>query len=309
MSSILGHGNPEIVSVIAKHAADLDHLFSGMLSPPVINMANKLADMLPSGLDKVQLLSTGGESNECTFPPPSTPSNGWPTDLLTGAIRIAKLYTSKFEIVGLANSWHGVTFGASSLTYQPGTRKGYGPSAPGSLILPSPNAFRSPFRKQDNSYDWDAELTYAWGLIDTQSVGSLAAVIIEPILSSGGVIVLPDGYLKKMKEHCVKRGMLLIVDEAQTGQWSRSILPVWPSKGPSRRRPHGKELGLRASRRRSRHSHSFKDSRRRVASLCRRYFYRNRAKSIRPWLRRQLPPRILLQYHSYFIVLFHDSCV
>lgn len=88
---------------------------------------------------------------------------------------------------------------------------------PGSLVLPSPNAYRSIFRKPDGSYDWETELNYGWSLIDSQSVGSLAAVIIEPILSSGGMHVLPTGYLQAMKVHCEKREMLLIVDEAQTG--------------------------------------------------------------------------------------------
>ncbi|KAJ7456950.1 aminotransferase class-III [Mycena latifolia] len=197
MSSILGHSNPEIVSIINNQAAHLDHLFSGMLSRPVVDLASKLSSMLPPGLDKVQLLSTGAESNEC-------------------AIRIAKLYTGKFEIVGVSNSWHGVTFGAASMTYQL-TRKGYGPAAPGSLILPTPNGYRSPFRNPDGTYDWKKELDYGFSLVDAQSVGSLAAVIVEPILSSGGVIVLPPGYLRRLKEHCVKRQMLLILDEAQTG--------------------------------------------------------------------------------------------
>ncbi|KAJ7271059.1 aminotransferase class-III [Mycena rebaudengoi] len=197
MSSILGHGNPEIVAVVNKQVANLDHLFSGMLSRPVVDLASKLSSMLPPGLDKVQLLSTGGESNEC-------------------AIRIAKMYTGKFEIVGLANSWHGVTFAAASMTYQL-TRKGYGPAAVGSLALPTPNGYRSPFRNPDGTYNWKAELDYGFSLVDAQSVGSLAAVIVEPILSSGGVIVLPPGYLRALKEHCVTRGMLLIVDEAQTG--------------------------------------------------------------------------------------------
>ncbi|KAJ7699359.1 class-III aminotransferase [Mycena rosella] len=197
MSSILGHSNPEIVAIVNKQVLQLDHLFSGMLSRPVVDLAAKLSSMLPPGLDKVQLLSTGGESNEC-------------------AIRIAKLYTQKFEIVGLSNSWHGVTFAAASMTYQP-TRKGYGPAAAGSLILPTPNGYRSPFRNPDGTYDWKKELDYGFSLVDAQSVGSLAAVIVEPILSSGGVIVLPAGYLRRLKEHCVARGMLLIVDEAQTG--------------------------------------------------------------------------------------------
>ncbi|KIY46152.1 aminotransferase class-III [Fistulina hepatica ATCC 64428] len=197
MSSVLGHGHPEIVATIHEYADKLDHLFSGMLSRPVVELAKRLTDLMPEGLDKVQLLSTGGESNEC-------------------ALRIAKLYTGKFEIVGLSSSWHGVTQGAASTTYQT-TRRNYGPAAPGSLVLPAPNAFRSPFRHPDGSYDWKTELDYGFSLIDAQSVGSLAAVIVEPILSSGGVIVLPPGYLLRLKEHCVRRGMLLIVDEAQTG--------------------------------------------------------------------------------------------
>ncbi|KAJ7607327.1 4-aminobutyrate aminotransferase family protein [Roridomyces roridus] len=197
MSAILGHSNPEIVEIINRQVGKLDHLYSGMLSRPVVDLASKLTSMLPPGLDKVQLLSTGGVSNEC-------------------AIRIAKMYTGNFEIVGLSNSWHGVTFAAASMTYQL-TRKGYGPAAAGSLALPTPNGYRSPFRNSDGTYDWKKELDYGFALIDSQSVGSLAAVIVEPILSSGGVIVLPRGYLRRLKEHCVARNMLLIVDEAQTG--------------------------------------------------------------------------------------------
>lgn len=88
---------------------------------------------------------------------------------------------------------------------------------PGNLILPSPNAYRSIFRHAAGTYDWETELKYGWNLIDQQSTGSLAAVILEPILSSGGMHVLPEGYMKAMKKHCEKRDMLLIVDEAQTG--------------------------------------------------------------------------------------------
>ena len=107
MSCLIGHGHPEIVSTLAEHAARLDHLYSGMLSPPVIRLAEKLTDALPIGLDKAMFLSTGGESNEC-------------------AIKLAKMYTGKFEIVGLGASWHGVTSGANGAQYHAG-RKGYGP--------------------------------------------------------------------------------------------------------------------------------------------------------------------------------------
>ncbi|KAF3312280.1 hypothetical protein TWF173_007434, partial [Orbilia oligospora] len=107
MSCLLGHGNPEIVNVISHHAAKLDHLFSGMLSPPVINLGKRLTALTPPGLDKAIFLSTGGESNEF-------------------AIRIAKFYTGKFEVVGLSASWHGVTAAAIGAQYHSG-RAGYGP--------------------------------------------------------------------------------------------------------------------------------------------------------------------------------------
>ncbi|TAQ85336.1 hypothetical protein B7494_g6340 [Chlorociboria aeruginascens] len=197
MSCLVGHGHPEIVATITAHAAGLDHLFSGMISPPVVQLAEKLIGLLPPGLDRAAFLSTGAESNEA-------------------AIKMAKLYTGKYEIVGLGKSWHGMTSGARAATYHSG-RTGYGPSMPGSHILPSPDAYRSIFRHADGSYDWETELNYGWSLIDQASNGSLAAVIIEPILSSGGMHVLPPGYLRAIKAHCEKRGMLLIVDEAQTG--------------------------------------------------------------------------------------------
>ncbi|KIX09030.1 uncharacterized protein Z518_00108 [Rhinocladiella mackenziei CBS 650.93] len=197
MSCLIGHGHPEIVKAIQDHAANLDHLFSGMLSPPVISLAQRLTSALPQGLDKAFFLSTGGESNEA-------------------AIKMAKVYTGKFEIVGLGASWHGVTAQALGTQYHYG-RKGQGPLMPGMHMLPPPNAYRSIFRKPDGSYDWETELNYGWDLIDRASCGSLAACIVECVQSSAGMHVLPPGYLKALKKHCEKRGMLLIVDEAQTG--------------------------------------------------------------------------------------------
>lgn len=197
MSCLLGHGHPEIVKVIVDHAMYLDHLFSGMASPPVISLAERLCTALPAGLDKAFFLSTGGESNEA-------------------AIKMAKVFTGKFEVVGLGASWHGMTSSAQGAQYHYG-RKGHGPMMPGMHMLPGPNAYRSIFRRPDGSYDWEAELEYGWRMIDLQSCGSLAVCIVECIQSSAGMHVLPKGYLKALKKHCEARGMLLIVDEAQTG--------------------------------------------------------------------------------------------
>lgn len=197
MSSVLGHSHPDIVATVSGAVANLDHLYSGMLSAPVVDLARTLSGTLPDSLSKVLLLSTGAESNEA-------------------AIKMAKLYTGRYEIVSFDRSWHGMTSGASSATFSAG-RRGYGPPLPGNLTLPTPNAYRSPFRHPDGTYDWEAELDYGFAIVDAQSSGSLAACLVEPILSSGGIIALPTGYLRRLKELCAERDMLLIVDEAQTG--------------------------------------------------------------------------------------------
>ena len=197
MSAILGHSHPEIVATVQRAVADLDHLFSGMLSRPVVTLSRRLAESLPDPLEKVLLLTTGAEANEA-------------------AIRMAKLVTGRFEVVSFSRSWHGMTQGAVSATYSAG-RHGYGPAAPGNIAIPTPNAFRPDFVDADGEFDWRRQLDHAFDLVDAQSVGSLAAAIVEPIISSGGLIELPLGYLAALRDKCHERGMLLIVDEAQTG--------------------------------------------------------------------------------------------
>ncbi|HEY7273843.1 MAG TPA: aminotransferase class III-fold pyridoxal phosphate-dependent enzyme, partial [Actinoplanes sp.] len=180
MSAILGHSHPAVVATIQRQAATLDHLFSGMLSRPVVELARRLAESLPEPLTKVQLLTTGAESNEA-------------------AIRMAKLVTGRHEVVAFARSWHGMTQAAANATYSTG-RTGYGPPAPGNFAIPTPNAYRPDFTTPDGELDWRRQLDYAFDLFDAQSVGSLAACIAEPILSSGGVLDLPPGYLAVLRD-------------------------------------------------------------------------------------------------------------
>ncbi|MBP5856541.1 aspartate aminotransferase family protein [Marivibrio halodurans] len=196
MSSVLGHSHPAIVRTLRDQSGRLDHLLSAMLSRPVVDLSKRLGTLAP-GLEKVLLLSTGAESNEA-------------------AIRLAKIVTGKHEIVAFSKSWHGMTGAAAAATYAAG-RRGYGPAQPGTYAIPAPNAYRPRFTHADGSLDWRTELDDAFALIDSQSTGNLAAFIAEPILSSGGIIPLPEGYLAALKQKCEERGMLLILDEAQTG--------------------------------------------------------------------------------------------
>jgi len=192
MSAILGHSHPEIVATVRDAVGRLDHLFSSMLSAPVVDLAEALAGLVPQ-LPRSMLLSTGGESNEA-------------------AIRLAKLVTGKWEIAAFTQSWHGMTGAAAAATYKAG-RRGIGPLMPGQYGIPAPN----PYRPRFPGVDWRQELDDSFDLLDRQSTGNLAAFIAEPILSSGGVLDLPLGYLAALQAHCRARGMLLILDEAQTG--------------------------------------------------------------------------------------------
>ncbi|MCB1478543.1 MAG: aspartate aminotransferase family protein [Rhodobiaceae bacterium] len=196
MSAVLGHTHPDIVATVNRQMGQVAHLFSGMLTRPVVELAERLAALAP-GLERVQLLTTGAESNEA-------------------AIRMAKLVTGKHEVVAFAQSWHGMTGAAASATYSAG-RSGYGPAAAGSFAIPAPNSYRPRFTNPDGSNDWQRELDDAFELVDRQSTGNLAAFIAEPILSSGGILELPAGYLAALRSKCDERGMLLILDEAQTG--------------------------------------------------------------------------------------------
>lgn len=194
--STIGHNHPRIAAAIQKALDEVIHLNSWMLSEPVLALAERLAGLVPPSLDKVVLVNTGGEANEV-------------------ALRLAKMHTGRFEIVGLTRSWHGLQAGVASLNLA-GGHAGYGPMMPGSLTLPAPYAYRCPIRHCNGNCDCSC-LEAGFDVIDQQSVGSLCAVIAEPVLSAGGIIVPPPAYFQRLRKRCDERGMLLIIDEAQTG--------------------------------------------------------------------------------------------
>ena len=195
MCATLGHNHPEIVAAIEKACREALHLFSGMLGVPVVRLSEELAALLPPGLQKMLFLNTGAEANEA-------------------ALRMAKLHTGRFEVLAFTGSWHGLTAGVSAITYAAG-RGGYGPGLPGAMALPAPNGFRCPVRHCRDRCDMTC-LEVGLSLADAQSVGSLAAVVAEPVLSAAGIVVPPPGYFRRLKAECEKRGMVLILDEAQT---------------------------------------------------------------------------------------------
>jgi 2,2-dialkylglycine decarboxylase (pyruvate) len=194
--STLGHNHPRIAAAIRQALDEVVHLNSWMLSEPVLALAEHLVSLVPAPLEKVILLNTGSEANEV-------------------ALKLAKLHTGRFEVGGLTRSFHGLVSGIASINFSM-AHAGYGPLLPGAFALPAPYAYRCPMRHCDGACDCTC-LEAGFDLVDQQSVGSLCAVVAEPVLSAGGIIVPPEGYFRRLRELCDARGMLLVVDEAQTG--------------------------------------------------------------------------------------------
>jgi len=195
MCATIGHNHPAILAAIEDAGKKAVHLFSGMIPDVVAELGAKMAEWMPAPLKKSLFVSTGGESNEA-------------------ALRMAKMHTGGHEVIALGGSWHGTGAGAASVSYA-SDRKGYGPAIPGTYVIPEPNAYRCPVEHCRDACD-GACMRVGLNMFDMASRGEGAAIIAEPILSAGGVIVPPDDYFKTLKAEAEKRGMVLILDEAQT---------------------------------------------------------------------------------------------
>jgi len=197
MCATIGHNHPAIVEAVHRAGEKAFHMFSGMIPEVVAELAQTLArDWLPGDIKKTIFINTGSEATEV-------------------ALRMAKMYTDGYEVLALGGSWHGITGGASTVSFA-SDRKGYGVPAPGVFLIPEPNAYRPYIECATPEESALANLNLALKMFDMQSAGRGAAIIIEPIISAGGVLVPPKSFMQALRKAADDRGMLLIFDEAQT---------------------------------------------------------------------------------------------
>ncbi|HUZ63294.1 MAG TPA: aspartate aminotransferase family protein [Acetobacteraceae bacterium] len=197
MCATIGHNHPAIVEAVNRAGQKAFHMFSGMIPEVVAELAQTLArDWMPGALKKSIIVNTGSESNEI-------------------ALRMAKMYTGGHEVIAVGGSWHGVTGGASAVSFA-SDRKNYGVPAPGVFVIPEPNAYRPYIPGATDDEAARAVLDLGLKMFDMQSTGRGAAIIIEPIISAGGVLVPPKCFMQGLRKAADDRGMLLIFDEAQT---------------------------------------------------------------------------------------------
>ena len=196
--SILGHNHPKFVARLQEQAAKLVHLGDQYVSPEVMNAASRLAAIAPGDLRKVVLLSTGSEANEC-------------------AMRMAKSVTGRTGMLGFTRGYYGIslaTHNLSAISDHPG-KHDFQPAPINQHKLLTPACSRCPIQKEYPSCNiacLDASLE-----LIAQHLENIAAVIVEPIVSAGGMIIPPKDYLQKLHEATRKLGILFIADEAQTG--------------------------------------------------------------------------------------------
>ncbi len=197
MCATIGHNHPAIVRAVHEAGEKAFHFFSGMIPEVVAELGMRLAhDWMPAPLTKSIFVNTGSESNEV-------------------ALRMAKMYTGGFEVLSVGGSWHGITSGAGGVSFA-SDRKGYGIPTPGVFVMPEPNSYRPYIQGLSSEASALAGLEIGLKMYDMASTGQRAAIIIEPVISAGGVLVPPQSYMQALRRAADERGMLLIFDEAQT---------------------------------------------------------------------------------------------
>ena len=192
-----GHCHPVITKMAIEQWLDLQHTTTIYLTQPVLELAEKLAGLTPGNLKHSFFCNSGSEANET-------------------AILLAKLATKRKKILSLNNSLHGRTYLTMGLTGLPFWRTDPEPF-PEVYFAPSPYCFRCEYGFVNETKCGFACVKKVEKIIQENPPGEIAAFIAEPIQGNGGIIVPPQEYFPRVKEILDKYGILLIVDEVQTG--------------------------------------------------------------------------------------------
>lgn len=197
MGAALGHQHPRMVKRITATMESLMHSSNTMLNVPRLRLHEKLGKILPRPLEKSVFLVSGSDSIEAS-------------------IDLARKATGGLDIIGLHAGLHGSTsYVTRSVSFNWDRRK-HAAVAPHTGSVLTPYCYRCPLGLKFPKCEIQC-LTASLELADANFTAQPAGFICESVLSAGGIIVPPEGYLNRVKAECDKRGMELIMDEAQTG--------------------------------------------------------------------------------------------
>ena len=196
----LGHKNRAVIEAIAAQARALPYIAPGYATDVRVELSQLLLDVLPAGLEKFFFTTSGTEANEA-------------------AIKIARLFTGKTKILARYRSYHGSTMASIAATGDP-RRWPVEPAAKGQGVIfgPEVNCYKCPIKHQYPQCDV-ACADYLEHMIENES--DVAAVLIEPVVGTNGVLVPPPEYLPRLRQICDRHNVLLIADEVMSG-WGRT---------------------------------------------------------------------------------------
>ncbi len=200
MNDNIGYQHPKVVKAIKEQADKLCFVHPGNATDVRGMLGKKLAEITPGNLKKTFFALGGAESNE-------------------NAIKIARFYTGKHKILAHYRSYHGATHGAIALTgdYR---RPPVEPAMPGVVHFLNPHCYRCPFGQQPETCNHQC-INHLEEVIQYENPNTIAAIFLEPVVGSNGIIVPPDFYWPRVREICDKYGILLIADEVMSG-WGRT---------------------------------------------------------------------------------------
>ena len=197
----IGHQHPKMLDAIKKQVDELCFAGPGFATEPRGALGKKLAEV--TGLAKAFFTLGGAEANE-------------------NALKIARLYTGRDKIITRYRSYHGATMGAMTASGDP-RRWAVEPGVPGTVRVFDPYCYRCPFGKTPDSCRREC-VSHIEEIIQMEGPHTIAAIMVEGITGSNGILVPPDDYYPKLRALCDKYGILLIDDEVmsgfgRTGKW------------------------------------------------------------------------------------------
>lgn len=202
----IGHGDRRVIDAIKRQAEELAYAGPGMATPVRARVGKLLADLTPGDLNRFFFTLGGAEANE-------------------NAIRIAKMVTGRQKIMARYRSYHGATAGSITLTGDP-RRWANEPGIPGVVRFFDPYKYRSHlYREGDSDKAFTRRcLDEIEEIIAYEGPNTIAAMVIETVTGTNGLIVPPDGYIQGLRDICSRHGILLICDEVmcglgRTGRW------------------------------------------------------------------------------------------
>ena len=198
----IGHQHPKVVKAIQEQAAKLTFASPGMATEPRGLLGKKLAEITPGDLKKTFFTLGGAEANE-------------------NAIKIARFYTERHKILARYRSYHGATLGALALTgdYR---RLPAEPAISGVVHFLDPYCYRCPFGQSGDRNNCCKQcIKHVEEIIEYEGPDQIAAIFMEGVTGTNGLIIPPDDYWPRIREICDKYGILLVSDEVMSG-WGRT---------------------------------------------------------------------------------------